>query len=196
MKSSFAYSKHTIHYKSKNAIFKFSNILYKHLCNFYDANYKELIFLCIGSDRSTGDSLGPLTGYKLSKYPLHNTIVLGTLEKPVHAKNLAETISFINMEYSNPYIVAIDACLGNYERIGYLSLNEGSLRPGAGVRKALPEVGNVNITGIVNLDGFMEFTILQNTRLNVVMSMADVISSSIRLGVNKFFSEQLKNSSR
>ena len=26
---------------------------------------QEIIYLCIGSDRSTGDSLGPLVGYRL-----------------------------------------------------------------------------------------------------------------------------------
>ena len=26
---------------------------------------RDIIFLCIGTDRSTGDSLGPLIGYKL-----------------------------------------------------------------------------------------------------------------------------------
>ena len=30
---------------------------------------QEIIILCIGSDRSTGDSLGPLIGYKLKKAP-------------------------------------------------------------------------------------------------------------------------------
>ena len=28
---------------------------------------KKLVFLCIGTDRSTGDSLGPLIGYKLKQ---------------------------------------------------------------------------------------------------------------------------------
>ena len=30
--------------------------------------FRELVFLCIGSDRITGDSLGPLIGYQLSPY--------------------------------------------------------------------------------------------------------------------------------
>ena len=29
---------------------------------------RTIIFLCIGSDRATGDCLGPIIGYKLSKY--------------------------------------------------------------------------------------------------------------------------------
>ena len=29
---------------------------------------QPIVVMCIGSDRSTGDSLGPLVGYKLSKF--------------------------------------------------------------------------------------------------------------------------------
>lgn len=45
----------------------------------------EILFLCIGTDRSTGDSLGPLIGYKLREKGMKNARVLGTLEEPVHA---------------------------------------------------------------------------------------------------------------
>jgi hypothetical protein len=42
---------------------------------------KDLMFLCIGTDRSTGDSLGPLVGTMLEEagYP-H---VIGTLQYPL-----------------------------------------------------------------------------------------------------------------
>lgn len=43
----------------------------------------EILFLCIGTDRSTGDSLGPLIGYKLKENGMRNARVLGTLEEPV-----------------------------------------------------------------------------------------------------------------
>jgi Protein of unknown function (DUF1256). len=35
------------------------------------------------------------------------------------------------------------------------------------------------VTGIVNISGFMEFMVLQNTRLNIVMKMADIITYGI-----------------
>ena len=43
----------------------------------------KVLFLCIGTDRSTGDSLGPLIGYKLTECGVANARILGTLEKPV-----------------------------------------------------------------------------------------------------------------
>ena len=47
--------------------------------------FRELVFLCIGSDRITGDSLGPLIGYQLSPYCSRIFHVYGTLDDPVHA---------------------------------------------------------------------------------------------------------------
>ena len=42
--------------------------------------WKGVLFLCIGTDRSTGDSLGPLIGYKLKERRMRNAKVVGTLE--------------------------------------------------------------------------------------------------------------------
>lgn len=144
-----------------------------------DEEYSDIILLCIGTDRSTGDCLGPLTGHKLNLIKYENVWVYGTLEKPVHAKNLEETMDEIERKYKKPFIIAIDACLGKHERIGCISMGEGPLSPGAGVNKTLPLVGDLHIMGIVNMSGFMEYLILQNTRLNLVMKMADLISNGI-----------------
>src|SRR5690606_15580241 len=107
----------------------------------------------------------------------------GTLEDPVHAKNLQEKIKKIYSSFNNPFIIAIDACLGKIDRIGYISVGEGPLKPGAGVNKNLPAVGNISITGIVNLGGYMEYLVLQNTRLNLVMKMADTLVQSIKYSI-------------
>lgn len=140
----------------------------------------SIVILCIGTDRATGDSLGPLIGYKLKKSMLKNVVVYGTLENPVHAKNLVETVEYINKMYDNPFIIAIDACLGKMDHIGFINIGEGPLVPGSGVNKTLPPVGDINITGIVNFSGFMDIMILQNTRLNIVMEMADFITLGIK----------------
>ena len=122
-------------------------------------NNQPLIFLCIGSDRATGDSLGPIIGHKLAQRRFSSIYIYGTLEEPVHAKNLEEVIHTIYHTFCNPYIIAIDACLGKASHIGYFTLNQGALKPGAGVGKQLPQVGNLYITGIVNLSGFLENTL-------------------------------------
>lgn len=145
---------------------------------------KELIFVCIGTDRSTGDALGPLTGTKLKnlRIPSH---IYGTLDDPVHATNINECIALIKKTYQDPYIIAIDACLGQMDNVGYLSFGRGSVKPGAAVKKDLPPIGDAYITGIVNVSGFMEHLVLQSTRLNLVMKMADTIASSIAYALRR-----------
>ena len=41
--------------------------------NSADAFSHPIAVMCIGSDRSTGDSLGPLIGYKLSKFAFNSS---------------------------------------------------------------------------------------------------------------------------
>lgn len=160
---------------------KFSEIFTKYFNKCYSPDREPIIILCIGTDRSTGDCLGPLVGYKLSiAMKRENIIIYGTLDKPVHAKNLKETMDQIANKYPNSFTIAIDASLGSMERIGYITVGEGPLKPGAGVNKNLPRVGDMYISGIVNFGGFMEYLILQNTRLSLVMKMANIISSGIQ----------------
>ncbi|MBP1755710.1 MAG: hypothetical protein H6Q59_2108 [Firmicutes bacterium] len=159
---------------------------------------RTIIFLCIGSDRATGDCLGPIIGYKLSiqdefghaytgsgfkKY--HNYYVYGTLEEPVHAKNLKETVNTIYQSHEDAFVIAIDASLGRSDHVGYITLGEGPLKPGAGVDKDLPAVGDIFITGIVNFSGMLDNMLLQTTRLNVVMMMADQICLAINYCIGK-----------
>lgn len=186
----------SIFFKNKNRVSYFNssekNIAYQLGCALSDllrehvlAN-KTIIFLCIGSDRATGDCLGPIIGYKLSKYTKNlNYVVYGTLQDPVHAKNLKETIDMIYQTHEDAFIIAIDASLGKSNHIGYITIGEGPLKPGAGVDKDLPEIGDVFITGIVNFSGFLDNMLLQTTRLNVVMSMADQICLAINYSINK-----------
>ena len=156
------------------------------------ADRRELVLLCIGTDRATGDSLGPLAGYKLAaraKASPHAAVtVYGTLEAPVHAQNLRESLAAIRQTHNDPLIVAIDACLGKSTRVGWLTVSQGPVRPGAAMRKPLPDVGDISVMGVVNLCGMqgappsapvMELFVLQNTRLYTVMRMADIIADGL-----------------
>jgi len=141
--------------------------------------YQHWIILCIGTDRSTGDALGPLIGSKLKRIDSDYFKVFGTLEEPVHALNLRDTIQQIKDTYAQSGIIAVDASLGKMNSVGTIQIVDGPLKPGAGVHKELPEIGHFHITGIVNVGGFMEYFVLQNTRLYLVMEMADIISLAL-----------------
>ena len=105
----------------------------------------------------------------------------------MHAANLAENLELINSSYRHPFVLAVDASLGTHEHIGYVTLSEGPLRPGLGVKKELPDVGDIHITGIVNFSGMMESLLLQTTRLSMVMQLADVISKAILYGITEYY---------
>lgn len=141
---------------------------------FFDNKIKDTIFICIGTDRSTGDSLGPLVGSMLEAHNIPD--VHGTIGNPVHAQNLSQVIS--TLDSSKP-IVAIDAGLGKQSSVGYIDLKKGALKPGIGVDKDLGEVGSYSITGLVNVSGCLEYLVLQSTRLSLVTSMAQVIAEGI-----------------
>lgn len=150
-----------------------------HLVDATRRTTQPIIILCIGTDRVTGDSLGPLVGHQLHA-SANNFIIYGNLEHPVHAINLEETVDEIYSSYQNPYVIAIDASLGTRDHIGYVTLRQGPLKPGQGISKDLPSIGDISITGIVNLSGRPGAFLLQNTRLYTVMKLVDCIA----LGIN------------
>ncbi len=161
-------------------------------------NYKrhDIVLVCVGTDRSTGDALGPVVGTELLKSALPNLQIYGTLDEPVHAANLDEYLAKISESHANSIIIAVDACLGRAENVGYITAKTGPLRPGTGVNKDLPSVGDMHIIGTVNVGGFMEYLVLQNTRLSLIMNMAQVISTALSLGLRKHLVYNLASASQ
>ncbi|MFY0544009.1 spore protease YyaC [Brevibacillus sp. H7] len=190
----FSFPLFKVEYRNENAVEQLAqHLAHRFRLSPYD---HELVILCIGTDRSTGDALGPLVGTKLKPQAPQLLHVYGTLEEPVHAINLGEKIQYIQGTHQNATIVAIDACLGQFSNVGNINVADGPLKPGAGVKKDLPSVGTFHITGIVNVGGFMEYFVLQNTRLYIVMRMADIIAAALFKAALLTSSDQNKYGSR
>ncbi|ANE45144.1 sporulation protein [Paenibacillus swuensis] len=136
---------------------------------------EDLYFVCIGTDRSTGDSLGPLTGTFLKEAGY--TQVIGTLDAPCDASNLAARLQQIP---KGATVIAIDACLGRLTSVGFFQVANQPLVPGESVGKQLPHVGDFSIAAIVNADGPKKYWILQNTSLHFVVTMAKHIVIAIQ----------------
>lgn len=164
---------------------KLKKLITSSLKKTYNKSHSQIIILCIGTDRSTGDALGPLTGSRLSKIFSPQTPVFGTLDNPVHATNLKKHIKHIKQEYFNPFILAVDAGLGKNSSVGSIKVSPGPLKPGSGVDKDLPSIGDMHITGLVNIGGYMEYFVLQSTRLSLVIKMSKIISRGINWGLRK-----------
>ncbi|MDO4454085.1 MAG: spore protease YyaC [Eubacteriales bacterium] len=155
-----------------------------------DKNHLPPVFLCIGSDRVTGDSLGPIIGTRLSSLLPEYFSVYGTLERPVHALNLSDTLHDIYKNHPDRLLVAIDASLGTQKHQGYITVAHGSLSPGAGVNKTLESAGDISITGIVNINNRFSHLMLQTTRISIVMILAECISKGICLSCQNLFPEK------
>lgn len=135
---------------------------------------EDAVFVCIGTDRCTGDSLGPIVGTLLQQAGYR---VFGTLEEPVHAENLVETLKSLP---EGRIVIAVDACLAVTEEIGTVKVYEGGLNPGAGVYKDLPIVGDYHILGFVASAIGDPFNAILNVRLWHVIEMAQQIASAIQ----------------
>jgi putative sporulation protein YyaC len=137
-------------------------------------NLDEITFLCIGTDRSTGDALGPMTGTLLEEQGLPH--VIGTLAAPCDADTLEKRLAHIPAQHT---IIARDACLGPKDAAGTYYVSGAPLRPAESVGGKLPPVGQYSLAAVVNANGPRPYSILQMTSLYLVMNMAQTIADSI-----------------
>ena len=160
--------------QESNSYIQIKNYIYEASKDILNST-REIIILCIGTDRCTGDSLGPFVGDKLKKILPRgsNIYIYGTIENPVHSLNLESVINKIYSNFKDPY--TIDASLGNINDIGKVIIKPEKLTPGSALNKNLPSIGDLSIKGIVNMAGNFEFLVLQSTRLYVVLTLADSI---------------------
>ncbi|MBD3922565.1 spore protease YyaC [Paenibacillus sp. PR3] len=139
---------------------------------------REVAFVCIGTDCSTGDAFGPLVGTALRSRGWNN--VNGTMEQPLDAKRIAhEGIH----QPAEAIVIAIDACLGKPESIGMFAVAEGPLKPGEGIGLNLAPVGDYSIAGVVNRQGPRPYQTLQATSLHLVMQMAESAAAAIDIAL-------------
>ena len=172
-------------------------------------NENPPVIICIGSDLSVGDSLGPITGTKLKeKLKGTNCYIYGTLSQPITAHEIKFVNDFVadfkvrfrinfnnfgndfvrNTHPSSP-VIAIDAAVGGAGDIGMMRVAKRGVAPGSGANKKLAKVGDVSIIGIIAEKSVFNFSILSATRLNMVYKMANIIAE----GVASFVTDYLQN---
>lgn len=158
---------------------------YQNPLGYYDIAYflknyinPNTVIVCIGTDRCIGDCLGPLVGTQLkeSSFPFP---VYGTISEPIHALNIDKRLNEIKILHPQASIIGIDACLGDSNNIGEIQVRDYPIHPGKGVGKSLPDVGEASIIGIVDSSDNSELFTNRNIRLDLIMSMAKVITHSI-----------------
>mgnify|MGYP000929332643 CR=1 FL=1 len=110
------------------------------------------VFICVGTPRHILDCLGPLTGTMLKEIA-PRAAIYGTLDEPLHGRNLASFLHGIRLQHPGSLEIAVDASLGNRGQLGLVKGRLGPLLPGRALAKRLPEVGDVSLTGVVGIRG-------------------------------------------
>ncbi|WP_010277425.1 spore protease YyaC [Paenibacillus senegalensis] len=137
---------------------------------------RQILFLCIGTDRSAGDSFGPIVGTLLEQegYPY----VQGTLQRPCDANTLLHHLRHVP---EGKTVIAIDACLGrDAASVGKFQVSHGPIEPGQSMGSRLPGVGDFSIGGIVNIYEGQPYRILQSTSLYRVLTMANQLVKAVK----------------
>lgn len=138
------------------------------------------VVVCIGSDLAIGDSLGPIVGSMLKfKTQGLGFFLYGTLSAPVTAKEIKYMRTFLKETHRGCPVIAIDAAVGDAGDIGLIKINDTPLLPGAGANKQLGAIGDITIMGIVAEKSIANYGLLNTTRLNLVYSMAEIISDGL-----------------
>lgn len=144
---------------------------------YLNSGKKEFVVVNIGTDKCIGDCLAPMIGTILSTKGYPN--IEGTLDNPIHALNIITNLSTIEFKYDDPFILGIDACIGDASDIGKIQLSSRPLRPGKGVGKKLPEVGDMSIVGIVESAKFYGDFAQRPIRLSFIVKLAERIAKCI-----------------
>lgn len=140
---------------------------------------KNISFICIGSNKVIGDSLGPLVGSFLKeKYRSNDNIkIYGDINNPVTFKN----IEYIKNKISkSETVVLIDSALG--KDVGNIIINKGGINIGESLDKDKNVNGDISIKGVVGLDYkncLYNFLELKNVNENIIYMLANNIVSII-----------------
>lgn len=146
----------------------------------------EIVFLCIGTDRMTGDCLGPLVGTrleeKLTPYNIFNITIYGTLKENICYTKIKDTLKYIKKNHQNACIIVIDAALSKEETIGQIVVQKGKILLGKGLHKAKIQVGDISIRVVVGKNyglSTKNFSSLQNVSLNRVILLSELVADGI-----------------
>lgn len=151
-----------------------------------DKYYKEMVFLCIGTDKVLGDCIGPLVGSKLNdyfdRYNKYDVYIYGSLEEPINYSNVNDIIKMINNNYENPCVIVVDAALSKRENIGKIFVSKGLTLLGSSLNKKKIEVGDISIKAVVGNDykySKLNLDELQNQPLNRIIKLSNIIANGI-----------------
>lgn len=148
---------------------------------------ESIAVLFIGTDSNVGDSLAPLAGSLIEKSGAANAFIYGNLNCPITANDVPYICSYVKNAHPQSKIIVVDAAVGKKEDVGNVKVMQKSIRPGLGVNKILPPIGDVSIIGVVAERSQNKLSLLGYAKVSDVYAMAKNIAD----GINGFISARM-----
>lgn len=143
----------------------------------------DICFVFVGTDSNIGDSLGPLVGSMLN-IKNGNIFTYGDLKNTITARDVPHICNFVANAHPNSFCIVVDAAVGDKNDIGLIKVRQEGLKPGLGVNKDLPLIGNAAIIGVISEKTQFSNVSLGLARLRDVHKMAETIANGIESFVN------------
>lgn len=119
---------------------------------------QNYVFLCIGTPKIIGDSLGPRVGNRLRDRGVE-AYVYGTTDRPVTSLNIGDYAEMLHKRHASDIVIVIDATLGKASDIGKIKLTDRGIKPGGAFhpdRDRLGDIGMMVIVGESDSDRLLE----------------------------------------
>ena len=105
--------------------------------------------VCIGSDRVSGDMLGPMVGSSLREEYRLPCPVYGWVGESVNGINLESYLAMIKERHEGCVIIAVDAALGRESDVGSVRIKKGGIKAGGALERKGASVGDLGVIGVV-----------------------------------------------
>lgn len=173
----------------KRFVWEFSNILKRNKQN------KNIIFLCIGTNKVIGDSIGPIVGTNLKNdlknnlkfkgdFNIENTSIkiIGDMSNNISYNNIEDNIKNIKNSSEDNFIIVIDSALSSENNIGKIFVHNRGLKYAESLKRKNEIIGDMSIKAVVGKNTqnrFKNFKILKNISSQRVITMSNIVSKGI-----------------
>lgn len=140
---------------------------------------REVVVLCIGSDKISGDSLGPLVGSYLREDYRLPCPVYGIEGQSVNGVNLDSYTDMVRYRHKKSTVIAVDAAIGNQNDVGKVRLRRGGIKAGGALGSKRGYIGDIGIMGVVAEERGNVMGSLLSVPFDEVRRLAEQISALI-----------------
>ena len=131
-------------------LYDLKNIIYKYE---RENEFSNIVILCVGTNKIIGDLFGPIVGKKLiQSIKRKDIIIYGNTKNTVNFSNAKSILEKVFFEYRKPFIITIDAALGNENMIEKVFVTSGKIKIGDSLGRYICYNSQINIKGVVGKD--------------------------------------------